>query len=269
MHARPNTRNENQRLRDDKWRHQEKKMFPFKYLRTSAFVLTAAFMVAYLGESRAEVPASTLQRISDTGVIRIGYSFDTLPFSFVVGGGAPMGYSIDLCNRIVSHLRQSLRLPELKVEYVQRTASNRVALLKDGTIDLECAASTNNAERRKSVSFSYSHFAASTLFVSLRANKLQNVADLSGHTVASLKGSTNIGQLSTVNRQRNLRMAILPSESHRAAFDMVTEGRVFRLCHGWNPVDHDDCECRAARSLQLICRGAGSKRALWPHASSQ
>jgi glutamate/aspartate transport system substrate-binding protein len=201
-------------------------MFPFRCLHALAILLTTALMSAFCAESRADVPVSTLQRISETGVIRIGYSADTLPFSYVVGGGAPMGYSIDLCNRIVSHLRQSLRMADLKIEYVQRTASNRVALLKDGTIDLECAASTNNAERRKSVSFSYSHFAATTLFVTLRANKLHTVADLSGRTVTSLKGSTNIGQLSTVNRQRNLRMAILPTETHRAAFDMVTEGRV-------------------------------------------
>ncbi len=187
--------------------------------------LTALMIFVSAGAGSAGAPESTLKKIAETGVIRIGYSAEDIPFSYKTPDGTVTGYSTDLCIRVVDLLKQKLGLAALAIEYVERTPSNRVAMLRDGEFDIECVASTNNAERRKSVAFSYSHFVTGTQFVSLKKSNLKSVGDLAGHTVAATSGTTNIGQLNSINRTRGLHIAVMPVESHAAAFKLVAEGR--------------------------------------------
>lgn len=191
-----------------------------KRLVATVFVILWSAAVGW-----AEAPASTLKKIAETGVIRIGYSAEGIPFSYRTADGEVMGYSTDLCLRVADRLKTRLGLSALAVEYVERTPSNRVAMLRDGDFDIECVASTNNAERRKSVAFSHSHFVAGTQFVSLKKNNLETVDDLAGKTVAATSGTINIGQLNAINRARGLHIAVLPVESHKAALELVAEGR--------------------------------------------
>nr|WP_234937582.1 amino acid ABC transporter substrate-binding protein [Rhizobium herbae] len=187
--------------------------------------LTALMIFASAGAGSAQAPESTLKTIADSGVIRIGYSAEDIPFSYRAPDGTVTGYSTELCVRVVDLLKQKLGLAALAIEYVERTPSNRVAMLRDGKFDIECVASTNNAERRKSVAFSYSHFVTGTQFVSLKKSNLKSIGDLAGHTIAATSGTTNIGQLNSINRTRGLHIAVMPVESHTAAFKLVAEGR--------------------------------------------
>lgn len=187
--------------------------------------LTALALSLSTGAGWAQAPTSTLAKITETGVIRLGYSAEDIPFSYRAPDGTVMGYSTDLCVRVVDLLKQRLGLAALAIEYVERTPRNRVAMLRDGALDIECVASTNNAERRKSVAFSYSHFVTGTQFVSLKKNNLRTMADLAGHTVVATSGTTNLGQLATANRERGLHIAVMPVETHKDAFKLVTEGR--------------------------------------------
>jgi glutamate/aspartate transport system substrate-binding protein len=174
---------------------------------------------------RCEAPTSTLQKIAETGVVRIGYSAEDFPFSYRQPDGTVTGYSTELCLAVVDKIRDRLKLASVKVEYVERTPRNRVSLLRNGDFDIECVASTNNAERRKSVGFSYPHFVTGTQFVSLKKNNLKTIADLAGHTVAATSGTTNIGQLNAINRERALHIAVVPVETHKDALRLVSEGR--------------------------------------------
>ncbi|WP_455272884.1 amino acid ABC transporter substrate-binding protein [Rhizobium herbae] len=187
--------------------------------------LTVLMLFSAAGMGSAGAPESTLKEIAETGVIRIGYSAEDIPFSYRMPDGTVTGYSTDLCVRVVDLLRQKLGLATLAIEYVERTPRNRVAMLRDGKFDIECVASTNNAERRKSVAFSYSHFVTGTQFVSLKKSNLKFIDDLAGHSVAATSGTTNIGQLNSINRARGLHIAVMPVESHAAAFKLVAEGR--------------------------------------------
>ena len=121
--------------------------------------LLAFGMLGSIEASAAEkiFDTPTLDRIAQTGKIRIGYG-STAPFSFLNADGQVIGYSIDLCRAVVEKLKQRLKVQSIDVEFVPRTPSNRVQLLNNGAMDIECNASTNTAERRKSVAFSYSHF---------------------------------------------------------------------------------------------------------------
>jgi len=184
------------------------------------------FVIAILiGSPAFAADAPILDRILQTGTIRIGYSADDAPFSFLDASGKPIGYSIDLCSRIVDSLRKKYDRPDLKVEYELRSAANRFAKVMDGTIDIECVSTTNTAERRKSVAFSYAHFLTATQFVSLKANNFHRIEDLAGKTVTSPVATNTIGYLNSINRSRNLHIAVVPSSDQQTAFAMVTDGR--------------------------------------------
>ncbi len=190
-------------------------------------LLAIAFTILTMGRADAQggAPASTLQRITETGTIRIGYSVEDFPFSYRDENGNVAGYSTELCVRVVDILRQELKLPAIEIAFVERNPRNRVSMLRSGELDIECVASTNNAERRKSVGFTFPHFVTGTQFVSLKASNLNTIADLAGHTVAATTGTTNIGQLNAVNRERSLNIAVMPVETHKDAFKLVTDGR--------------------------------------------
>jgi len=174
--------------------------------------------------TQAQAPNSTLQRIAETGVIRIGYG-ETLPFSAKTADGAVIGYSIELCQRVASAIQTRLHLQKLDIAYVPRTAANRIQLIKDGSVDIECVASTNNAERRKSVAFSYPHFYVSTRYVTLTSSKIEIPRDLAGRTMSATLGTVNIAQINQLNRDLKLNLSIIPVENLKLAFAMVTDGR--------------------------------------------
>ncbi|WP_202033527.1 transporter substrate-binding domain-containing protein [Agrobacterium larrymoorei] len=175
--------------------------------------------------SHAEFDTPTLQRITETGKIRIGYGV-TAPFAFQTSDGEVVGYSIDICRRLTERLKDRLQLPAIEIDFVPRTPSNRIQLLNDGLIDIECNASTNTEERRKSASFSYSHFYSASRYVSLAKNGLSALDDLKGRSVSVTLGTVNVGEINEVNRARKLNMSLVPVEAIQAAFDMVSDGRV-------------------------------------------
>ena len=105
------------------------------------------------------------------------------------------------------------------------TSSTRIPLLANGTIDLECGSTTNNADRLKQVSFTNTHFLTATRYVSKKASKLNSIEDLKGKSVASTSGTTNIRQLTEANAARNLGLNIIPAKEHAESFLMVETDR--------------------------------------------
>jgi glutamate/aspartate transport system substrate-binding protein len=186
--------------------------------------LAVAMTVPVAAESTALT--GTLAKIAETGGIAIGYRQGESPFSFEDVDGSVIGFSIDLCQRVVERIRTELGRADIVVTYVVATPATRFILVKTGAIDLECAATTNNAERREMVEFSFPHFLTATHVMSRRADSIERLQDLAGHTVAAASGTVNIEQLNALNREQNLNIAVLPTKSTAEAFDMVVSGRV-------------------------------------------
>ena len=182
-------------------------------------------MAVWMLSTAAAAEINTLQRLSETGTLRVGYG-DTAPFSYQDDEGNVRGYSIELCQRVAEQLQQQLNLPKLDIEYVFRTPGNRVQLLNSGEIDIECNASTNNAERRRSADFSLSHFFVSVRFVALKENQFFTLQDLAGRSVSVARGTVNVGQINQANREQQINLSVVPVETLQEAFDLVTEGRV-------------------------------------------
>lgn len=192
------------------------------------FLLAALAMIVPLLPHKAAAddaaPTNTLEKIRQTGVIQIGHRVAEPPFSYLVDQ-QPTGYSLELCSQIVDLLAKRLNLPAIKIQYMVATSATRFVMIRSGKIDMECAATTNNAERRKLVAFSYPHFITATRFVSLKEANLRTISDLAGHSVAATTGTVNLEQLNAANRERKLNISVLLNKENADSFAMVTHGR--------------------------------------------
>jgi glutamate/aspartate transport system substrate-binding protein len=187
----------------------------------SIFALLAALAFA----TAATAQEGTLKKIKDSGSITIGHRDASIPFSYYDDKQQPVGYSIDLCKRIVEAVQKELKMPKLDVKYQLVTSANRIPLMANGTIDLECGSTTNNLERQKQVWFSITHFVTANRFVAKKSAKANTLKDLKGKTVVSTAGTTNIKQVTELNGQQNLGMNIISANGHAEAFQMVETGR--------------------------------------------
>src|SRR5437879_1375900 len=190
-----------------------------------ALVLLAGFAAALLAGFEAAAQDGTLKKIKDSGSITIGHRDASIPFSYYDDRQQPVGYAVDLCMRIVDAVKSELKMPNLKVNYQLVTSANRIPLMANGTIDLECGSTTNNLERQKQVWFTITHFVTANRWVARKSAKLNQLADLKGKTVVSTAGTTNIKQITELNGQQNLGMNIISANGHAEAFQMVETGR--------------------------------------------
>lgn len=169
--------------------------------------------------------SATLDKIARTKTISIGYREDELPFAYKGPDGSVIGYTIELCNHIAEHVRSQLKLDQIKIDYVLATPATRFLLVRSGKIDLECSATTNNAERREHVSFSYPHFITATRFVAKKASGVKTIKDLAGRTVASTTGTVNIEQLQAINRTDNLNISVMLARQNSDGFAFVEDNK--------------------------------------------
>jgi glutamate/aspartate transport system substrate-binding protein len=189
-------------------------------------VIGLALSAALLsGQAGAEELTGTLKKIKETGTISIGYRDSSIPFSYLDDNQKPIGFAMDICHAIVDAMKNALKLDKLKVELNPVTSSTRIPLLANGTIDLECGSTTNNAERQKQVAFTNTHFLTATRFVSKKSGHLNSIDDLKGKPVVATSGTTNIKQLTEANAARNLGITIIPAKDHAEAFLMVETDR--------------------------------------------
>jgi glutamate/aspartate transport system substrate-binding protein len=186
---------------------------------------TIALLAALVFASGAAAQEGTLKKIKDSGSITIGHRDASIPFSYYDDKQQPVGYSIDLCKRIVEAVQKELKMSKIDVKYQLVTSANRIPLMANGTIDLECGSTTNNLERQKQVWFSTTHFVTANRFVAKKSAKASTLKDLKGKTVVSTAGTTNIKQATELNAEQKLGMNIISANGHAEAFQMVETGR--------------------------------------------
>src|SRR2546423_5924080 len=190
------------------------------------FPMVTLAVVAAIGCSNASAQVTgTLKKIQDSGAITIGHRDASIPFSYYDDKQQPVGYAMDLCMRIVDAVKSELKMPKLDVKYQLVTSANRIPLMANGTIDLECGSTTNNLERQKQVWFTITHFVTANRSEAKKSAKIGQLADLKGKTIISTAGTTNIKQITEINGQQNLGMNIISANGHPEAFQMVETGR--------------------------------------------
>jgi glutamate/aspartate transport system substrate-binding protein len=193
-----------------------------KRFRLLAYAIAS---VLACGAAAAAQLTGTLEKIQKTGTITIGHRDASVPFSYYDDKQQPVGYAMELCLRVVDAVKAELKLPKLDVKYQLVTSANRIPLMANGTIDLECGSTTNNVARQKEVAFTVTHFLTATRVVSKKASNIRSVEDLKGKTLTSTSGTTNIKQLTELNTEKKMGMNIIPANGHSEAFQMVETGR--------------------------------------------
>jgi glutamate/aspartate transport system substrate-binding protein len=173
----------------------------------------------------AEDHAGTLNKVKELGYITLGYREASVPFSYVDDKQQPIGFAMDICAKIVDAVKRELKLDKLEVRYALVESTSRIPLLANGTIDLECGNTTNNAERQKQVWYTNTHFLTASRYLSKVESNIRSIQDLKGKTIVSAAGSTNIKQALEFNAALKLGMTIIPAKDHGEAFLMVETGR--------------------------------------------
>ena len=174
------------------------------------------------------VPRDGLQLrslIKDSGEITIGYRESSIPFSYLAGGATPVGYAQELCARVVDQVKQQLNLPNLKVNYHAVTSQNRIPLVVNGSITLECGSTVNNPERQQQVGFSVTDFVVATRFVARKAAGYKTIEDLKDKTVVCTTGTNTMKRVRELSAQRNLNLNILAGKDHAESMLLMTSGR--------------------------------------------
>jgi len=187
--------------------------------------LTLLGLAAAIAVAMPVAAQDTLKKIKDSGSITIGHRDASIPFSYYDDKQQVVGYAVELCQRIVEAVKTELKMPKLDVKYQLVTSANRIPLMANGTIDLECGSTTNNLDRQKQVWFTITHFVTANRWIAKKASKINKLQDLKGKTIVSTAGTTNIKQITEINAKENLGMNILSANGHPEAFQMVETGR--------------------------------------------
>ena len=169
--------------------------------------------------------ADTLKKVADSGKLTLAYRDSSVPFSYVEGPGKPLGFSMDIANAVVQEVKKRTGKAVLEIEYIPVTSQNRIPLLVNGTVDLECGSTTNNSTRGKDVSFAINHFYTGTRLLAKKTSWIRNYADLENKTVASTSGTTNSQVMRKYNADRKLNMQIILGKDHADSLLLVEADR--------------------------------------------
>ncbi len=190
-----------------------------------ALCLAGAGFIAAGAAAHAQALDGTLKKIKDNGTITLGVRDSSVPFSYLDDNQKPVGYSIDLCMKIVDAVKTQLKMPNLNVVMQPVTSATRIPLMANGTIDLECGSTTNNLERQQQVSYVDTTFVTANRLVSKKSSKINTLADLKGKTLVSTSGTSNLKQVTQINGDKNLGINVVTANDHSNAFQMVETDR--------------------------------------------
>ena len=184
----------------------------------------ASLALAAFVPAQAQQPA-TLDKIKSSGTITVAYRESSIPFSYLGGDAQPTGFGWEICQRIVAEARKATGRNDLKVKTQSVTSQNRIPLLVNGTIDIECGSTTNNADRARQVAFATNYFYTGTRFLVKADSPVKGLADLKGRKVVSTTGTTNYQILRKLNAEQGLNFDLLAAKDHAESALMVQSGR--------------------------------------------
>jgi ABC-type amino acid transport substrate-binding protein len=184
-----------------------------------------AVALAAAGAAHAQGPEGRLKSIAEKKTIAIAYRADAVPFSFTDDKGEPVGFSIDLCRRVVNSIERQLKVQGLKIQWVPVTVQSRFEAVAKGRADIECGSSTMTLTRMREVDFSSVIFVETTGLLAKSGSGVRSISDLSGRKIAVVGGTTNERAVSAQLKRRQLDAAVLPFGSRDEALAALEEGK--------------------------------------------
>ena len=186
--------------------------------------LSAAVLLAVAGMAQAQ-QSETLKKIKDSGVITLGTRESSGALAYTLGDGKYVGFHTEMSERIAKDLQKQLGLAKLDVKYQPVTSQNRIPLVQNGTVDLECGSTTNNATRQKDVSFAMTTYVEEVRIATKVNSGINSVKDLVGKTVATTTGTTSVQTLRKHERANGVEFKELFGKDHADSFLLLESGR--------------------------------------------
>lgn len=188
-------------------------------------LLVGLCLLAVLNAACATPGTDTLRKIRDSGHIALGYRDSSRPFSYVGDGGQPVGYTIDLCTRVVTEVKAATGRRDLQIDWVRVTPDDRIGAVTGGRVDLECGSTTASLSRQEQVDFSYPTFVdGGSLLVAADAG-VRTSADLAGKAIAVIPKTTTEGALAKWLARQGITAQVLPVREHAEGLAAVSDGR--------------------------------------------
>lgn len=189
-------------------------------------LVSAALTTVVLAAPAVHAQTSgALKKIKDSGEMTLGYRDSSIPFSYLGADAQPVGYSLELCGRVVEAIKKQLATPGLKVNMQAVTSQNRIPLVANGTVTLECGSTVNNVERQAQVAFSDTTFVVATRFIAKKSGNYKTIEDLKGKTVACTTGTNTVKRVRELSTARNLNLNIVAGKDHADSMLLMTSGR--------------------------------------------
>jgi glutamate/aspartate transport system substrate-binding protein len=188
-------------------------------------VCAAALAAAFALTAQAQDVTGTLKKIKDSGTITIGHRESSIPFSYLDDKQQPAGYSMELCNKVVDAIKAELKLANLKVAYNPVTSQNRITLMQNGTIDLECGSTTNSVDRQKQVSFGNTTFVTGIRMLVKADSGIKDIGQLDGKAVVTTTGTTSDALIKQSEKGKHIDVKNIYGKDHADSFLMVESGR--------------------------------------------
>jgi glutamate/aspartate transport system substrate-binding protein len=195
-------------------------------IRPAFVTLRLIALGALLMQGTAHAQSSELlNKIAQTGTINLGHRESSVPFSYYDSKKQVIGYSHDLMLKVLDSIKAELALPALTIRLVPVTPQNRIPLVQNGAVDLECGSTSHNVERERQVAFSVSIFVIGTRLITSRSSGIHDFADLAGKSVVVTAGTTSERLLQTFNERTGGHLKIVSARDHGESFQMVEAGR--------------------------------------------
>ena len=163
----------------------------------------------------AQTPA-TLDKIKQSGAMTLAYRESSIPFSYLGADAQPTGFGYEICQKIADNVKKATGRNDLKLQYQAVTSANRIPLLQNGTIDIECGSTTNNSERGKQVAFAINYFYTGTRFLVKTGTNVNKLSDLAGKQVVSTTGTTNFQIIRRLNEEQKVTMLLVEQNANMA-----------------------------------------------------
>jgi len=169
--------------------------------------------------------SATLAKIKSSGTIALGHRESSIPFSYYDDKQQVVGYSQELMLKVVDAVKAELKLPALALKLTPVTSQNRIPLIQNGTVDIECGSTTNNTERARQVAFSNTIFIIGTRLMTKKESGIKDFPDLAGKNVVTTAGTTSERLIRKMNEEKKLGMNIISAKDHGESFLTLETGR--------------------------------------------
>jgi glutamate/aspartate transport system substrate-binding protein len=194
-------------------------------MKKAFFLPLAVSVLGLFSMPSVHAQQSTLDKIRSTGVVTMGVRESSGALSYTLGDGKYAGFHVEICNDVLRDIQKQLNMKTLDIKYTPVTSQNRIPLLQNGTVDIECGSTTNNATRQKDVAFAVTTY-VEEIRIAVKANSgITSLNQLNGKKVATTTGTTSVQLLRKHERATGVNFEEVFGKDHADSFLLLESGR--------------------------------------------